>query len=164
MSITTELREWSKKPQNFSKVREDIAAIADRIDKAHEEAIEQAFRKGQAKGREEMTSYDYETSQRYIELPRDSEGSYIRPEDKMAFYNETYTVDAIKYNGVLNGKPDWMIGGYPHCYLMPSEVTIVKPDTQEKIDADAAQIDDSCGSIAALLRRQRELCEGKGDV
>lgn len=167
MSITDELREWSK---NWSETNRVLDEIADRIDEAHEAGVEAA---------EYKANYDaFEGIKNdYIELPKDRNGKAIHVGALLTTLSggNDRRVERISFD------TKWNVQDYDGVYLAFQERTIVEPDTQEKIDADAKKIcceywgkpqigcDDcthsshqsgiSCerNMLHDILRRQREL-------
>lgn len=86
MSITDELREWFKDRFFMANGWQEINAIADRIDAAHEEAlgskVAMAISVGED-GTEFVSMPAKELSERYVELPKDADGEVIHVGDKL---------------------------------------------------------------------------------
>lgn len=86
MAITDELREWFDRYTMRKDVYDELLAIADRIDAAHEEAlgskVAMAISVGED-GTEFVSMPAKELSKHYVELPKDADGEYIHIGDRM---------------------------------------------------------------------------------
>lgn len=166
MSITDGLREWSK---NWSETNRSLDEIADRIDEAHEVEIEAARL-------EENTEVWAAVERTHIALPKDKNGFPIKTGDLNYAYDSPPVIIGLGIREDIIGDKIPTVF-YGDCtYDFADSVVTVKPDTQEKIDADAKEVccaywglagaacvkceyrDNS--AIFSILRRQREL-DGK---
>jgi len=136
MSITDELRKWGEDYLDFGnppseEFNNDFLSIADRIDKAHEKAKTATWQTAYSQGVHDKTIPDG-----YIELPKDSNGAYIRPGDEV-FYDSTdyaLTITTLRY-----GKTGWMLAFNERSdRYRPSDVTLEKKqDTLKQVYRDA---------------------------
>lgn len=118
MSITDELREWGSRWEDA--VAREVIEIADRI--------------------------DAELAERYVELPKDADGVPIRVGDVVAANladggKGQWAVDRMELTRCY-GQDMWQValdkGGA--AWVTPSTVTHAKPDSWERIIADAVRL------------------------
>lgn len=117
MSITDELREWAGRSLYYKERRDELTAIADRIDAAHE------------KGVRELNGYASDS----VLLPLDADGVRIRLGDKLEWASgETFEVIGIGDGGTLF----YMEGDHAE-WTNAEGKRHIKPDSWERIIRDA---------------------------
>ena len=88
--ITDELREWAegdtlRAGMSLRTARDQVLAIADRIDTAHEHGMEERA--------DRYSELRAKTNNCYIELPKDADGEYIHLGDRLEHINGEFTVN-----------------------------------------------------------------------
>ena len=86
MSITKELREWwvRKFPVMSKELHQDLTAIADRIDAAHERKVD-----------EKIEAIRRDVEEFWTLLPRDADGEVIHIGDVMAYTDNTKPMEVV---------------------------------------------------------------------
>lgn len=115
MSITDELREWASVEVPY-KYGHQLTAIADRIDAEHESKCKEARDEGE---RMRHLIDCAKVWERYLELPKDADGKYIRIGDELDYLEalhpdvpSRFKVQDMFYSG--NG--EWRLRAYPATY------------------------------------------------
>ena len=148
MSITDELREWAGRSLYYKERRDELTAIADRIDKEHAEAVADAL---QLRGGED----------RWVKLPVDADGVPIHVGDEMEYIEKVGAIYGKRYFGKVETMSyerfdtilRWEVDGEP-----PSDLCHVKHDSWERIIGDAANlVRGDNESVVELVERCRRL-------
>ena len=159
MSITDELRGWtSDHACTITIPWGQLTTIADRIDDEHESAVQEQHWEGVQGGILDADKWaEAVRNDGWIELPKDANGEHIRPGDIVSCdTRHMVCVTEIAFNG-----KGWNLWNYGNPFAADSNVTLVKQDTQEAIDADARESYRDYWSCTDLLGPCLEHCPSK---
>ena len=156
MSITDELREWGERQLPHLPYRKALAAIADRIDAAHEDALISSYFDG-------VFSDEELAENGFIRLPKDADGEYIRVGDVMegekfggGFSEPFEVVGYIMSNGELEPMDENKCPRkrkYSHHHHAPTvEDVLLELEGMRGNNADYEEVVTRCAELAKTLR------------